>query len=343
MAEKIKKVVTIGGGTGSFMLLSGLKNYPIELSAIVSMADDGGSTGILRDELGVLPPGDVRQCLAALSGEKDIMRRLMTYRFEEGGLKGHNFGNLLLSALEKITGNFSAGVEEAAKILNIKGEVIPVADKEVNLFIELKNGKLIKGEDEVRHNVEIKKAGVRKSYLSPKVRANKKAIQKILEADLVVIGPGDYYGSIMPNFLVQGISEALRKTKAIVVFNCNLVNRKGQTDNFTLDDYVGLINSQIGKERIDFATFNTKEPGRNLIKKYEEESLLVEFGENNGQKRTYRIIKTDLLSDKKSNYSKADAIASTRAFIRHDSEKLARVLMVILELGKYEGIIKEII
>lgn len=343
MSEKMKKVVTIGGGTGSFMLLTGLKNYPIELSAIVSMADDGGSTGILRDELGVLPPGDVRQCLAALSGASDIMRRLMTYRFEEGGLKGHNFGNLLLSALEKITGNFSAGVTEAAKILNIKGEVIPVTDKDVHLFIELKNGKLIKGEDAVRHNFEIRKVGIEKSYLSPKVKANKKAIQKILEADLVVIGPGDYYGSIMPNFLVQGISEALRKTKAVVVFNCNLVNRKGQTDNFTLDNYVSLINSQIGKERIDFATFNTKKPGKNLIKKYEEESMLVEFGEIKDQKRTYRVIKTDLLSDKKASYSKADAIAATRAFIRHDSEKLARVLMVILELGKYEGIINEIV
>ncbi|MFA5962217.1 MAG: gluconeogenesis factor YvcK family protein [Parcubacteria group bacterium] len=343
MIDRIKKVVTIGGGTGSFMLLSGLKDYPVSLSAIVSMADDGGSTGILRDELGVLPPGDVRQCLVALSNSSDIMRDLMTYRFEEGGLKGHNFGNLLLSALEKITGNFSVGVEEAAKILNIKGEVIPVADTEVNLFMELKNGKLIKGEDEVRHNFEIKKTGVEKSYLSPRVRANKKAIQKILEADLVIIGPGDYYGSIMPNFLVQGISDALRKTKATVVFNCNLVNRKGQTDNFTLDDYVELINKQIGKERIDFATFNTKNPGRNLIKKYEEESMLVELGENKDQKRTYRIIKTDLLSDKRSIYSKADSIAATRAFIRHDSEKLARVLMVILELGKYEGIINEIV
>ena len=335
MAEKIKKVVTIGGGTGSFMLLSGLKDYPISLSAIVSMADDGGSTGILRDELGVLPPGDVRQCLTALSGASDIMRRLMTYRFEEGGLRGHSFGNLLLSALEKITGNFSVGVEEAAKILNIKGEVIPVADEEVNLFMELKNGALIEGEDEVRHNFDIKKVGIKRSYLKPVVKANKKAVRKILEADLVVIGPGDYYGSIMPNFLVQGISEALQKTRAVVVFNCNLVNRKGQTDDFTMDDYVNLINQQIGKERIELVTFNTKKPDKNLIKKYEEESMLIEFEKEKNKKRTYRVIKADLLSGKRSRYSKADAIASMRAFIRHDSKKLARVLMTILEPGKH--------
>jgi uncharacterized cofD-like protein len=343
MPEKLKKVVTIGGGTGSFMLLSGLKKYPIHLSAIVSMADDGGSTGILRDELGVLPPGDVRQCLLALSNSTETLRELMNYRFEDGGLKGHNFGNLFLSALEKIKGNFSSGVEEAAKILSIKGEVIPVTDEDAHLFILLNNGKLIKGEDEVRHNFEIRKVGIKKSYLSPSVRANKKAVQEILEADLIVIGPGDYYGSIMPSFLVQGISEALKKTKATVVFNCNLINRKGQTDNFTLDDYVNLINQQIGKERIDFATFNTKKPGKNLIKKYEEEGLLVEFDHKQIAKRTYRVIRADLLSDKKSSYSKADALAATRAFIRHDSEKLAQVLMMILELGRYEGIIKEII
>jgi uncharacterized cofD-like protein len=344
MTEKIKKVVTIGGGTGSFMLLSGLKNYPIEISAIVSMADDGGSTGILRDELGVLPPGDVRQCLVALSNSSDIMRMLMTYRFEEGGLKGHNFGNLLLSALEKITGNFSAGVKEAAKILSIKGEVIPVTDDEANLFMLLENGKMLKGENEINHNFEIEKIGIKKNYLEPRARANKEAVRKILEADLVVIGPGNHYCSILPNFLVEGISEALRKTKAKVVYNCNLVNKKGHTENFSLDDYVGAINKQIGKERIDFVTFNSKEPGKNLIKKYrEKKEVLVEFRQAQVKKRHYRIIKTDLLSDKKVSQSKADAIASTRALIRHDSEKLARVLMVILELGKYEGIINEIV
>lgn len=153
------------------------------------MADDGGSTGVLRDELGVLPPGDVRQCLVALSESSEMLRELMNYRFENGGLKGHNFGNLFLSALEKITGSFCAGVEEAAKILNINGEVIPVTDEDVNLFILLKNGKLIRGEDEVRHNFDIRRFGIEKSYLHPKVRANKKAVQKILEADLVVIGP----------------------------------------------------------------------------------------------------------------------------------------------------------
>lgn len=135
----------------------------------------------------------------------------------------------------------------------------------------------------------------------------------------------------MPNFLVRGISEALKKTEAAVVFNCNLVNRKGQTDNFTLDDYVDLINKQIGEERIDFVTVNTKKPGKNLIKKYEEESMLIEFKEEKAKKRTYHIIKADILTNKRSVYNKADVLASTRAFIRHDSEKLAKVLMSIMK------------
>jgi uncharacterized cofD-like protein len=176
---KQKNVVTIGGGTGSFMLLTGLKKYPINISAIVSMADDGGSTGVLRDELGVLPPGDVRQCLVALSESSEIMRKLLNYRFQNGGLKGHSFGNLLLSALEKISGDFNSGVEEAIEILKVRGEVIPVINQDAHLRIELKNKKILKGEDEINHNFDIEKRGIKKIYLSPKAKANPKAIKKI--------------------------------------------------------------------------------------------------------------------------------------------------------------------
>lgn len=341
---KLKNIVTIGGGTGSFMLLSGLKKYPVNISAIVSMADDGGSTGILRDELGVLPPGDVRQCLVALSDSSKELRELMNYRFEEGGLKGHNFGNLLLSALEKIEGSFSKGVEEATKILNVKGEVIPVTDQNTNLFILLKNGKLLKGEEQINHNFDIEKTGIGKNYLKPEARANKKAIQKILEADLIVIGPGNYYCSIAPNFLVKGISEAIRKSKAKVVYNCNLVNKHGHTEKFTLDDYVDSINNYIGKERIDFVTFNNRKPNEKLIEKYESKrELLIQFDKKNKDKRNFRVIRADILSNNKPEFSKSDALAGQRSFIRHDPHKLAKVLMMILELGEYENIIKEII
>jgi len=340
---KNKNVVTIGGGTGSFTLLTGLKKYPINISAIVSMADDGGSTGVLRDELGVLPPGDVRQCLVALSESSETLRKLMTYRFSEGGLNGHNFGNLLLSALEKIEGGFSEGVAEAAKILNVKGEVIPVTNKDTNLYIQLKNGKTLEGEEQINHNFEIEKIGIAKNYLKPSAQANPKAIKKILEADLIVIGPGNHYCSIIPSFLVRGVTEAISKSKAKVVYNCNLANKKGHTEKFTLEDYVKSLEKYIPAGRIDFVTYNATKPGVKLIKKYEEKrSLLVKFA-HPAKKKKYRVVQADLLSDVEPTFNKSDVTAPYRAFIRHDSDKLAKVLMMIMELGEYENIIRDII
>jgi uncharacterized cofD-like protein len=331
-----KKIVTIGGGTGSFTLLSGLKKYPLDISAIVSMADDGGSTGILRDELGVLPPGDVRQCLVALSDSSEMLRKLMNYRFEKGGLKGHNFGNIFLSALEKINGNFSKGIEEAIKILNVKGEVIPVTDTDTNLFMELKNGKKLRGEEDINHNFDIERVGIKKNYLFPRAKANKKAIEKIIHADIIVIGPGNHYCSIIPNLLVDGICEAIRKSKARVVFNCNLTNKKGQTENFYLDKYVLEVNKYIGKNRIDFVTFNTKKPSANLIKKYERQegkNMIVNFDGNGIHSEKFKVVKADMLDRKKIKKNISDPISDSRSFIRHDCEKLAKVLMNIIESG----------
>lgn len=339
----MKNIVTIGGGTGSFTLLAGLKKYPVNISAIVSMVDDGGSTGRLRDELGVLPPGDVRQCLVALSDESEKMRELFNYRFESGELKGHNFGNLLLSAMEKISGGFSSGVKEASKMFDVKGKVIPVTDDDVNLFIDLENGKKISGEDEINHNYQIEKVGIKKIYLNPPAKANKDAIKAIKEADLIVIGPGNYYCSIVPNFLVKGISGAIKKSKAKVVYNCNLVNKHGHTESFDLDDYVKSINGFIGKNRIDYVTFNSRKPSKELIEKYEKRKEgLIEFKKDKIEKRSYKIVKASILSGKKAEYSKADVLASERALIRHDSEKLAKVLMTILDMNN-RRIIEEII
>jgi uncharacterized cofD-like protein len=339
-----KKVVTIGGGTGSFTLLSGLKDYPIELSAIVSMADDGGSTGVLRDELGVLPPGDVRQCLVALSDSSEKLRELMNYRFEEGGLAGHSFGNLFLSALEKIEGSFTDGVAEAAKILNVKGEVIPVTATDTSLKVKLKDGKTLSGEHEINTSLRVGRVGVEKVFLDPRAKANPRAIEKILAADLIVIGPGNHYCSIIPNLLVDGISRAIRKSGAMVVYNCNLVNKRGHTDGYTLDDYAAEIDRFIGGERIDFVTFNTRLPAKKVIERYSKENgELVPFVPEQRAERRYRVLKADLLNRSSVQASVADRIASTRSFIRHDTEKLGKVLMMLLEIGEYESILKDIV
>ncbi len=340
----MKKIVTIGGGTGSYTLLSGLKKYSVKISAIVSMADDGGSTGRLRDELGVLPPGDVRQCLVALSDSSQLLRKLMNYRFERGGLKGHNFGNIFLSALEKIEGNFAKGVEEAAKILKVKGKVIPVSEEKMKLYIKLNNQKIVVGEKQLDHNKDIRKFGIKSAYLRPSVKAYPKALEIIKKADLIVIGPGDHYGSIIPNFMVKGISEAIQQSKAKVVYNCNLTNKKGQTEGFTLDDYVDSINSYIGG-RVDFVICSSSKPTNELINKYEKregKGSVVTFEKEARKNRTYKIIKADVLKRSAVKQNKNDAIASTRSFIRHDSDKLAKVLMEILEMNK-KNIIKEII
>lgn len=340
----MKKIVTIGGGTGSFTLLSGLKKYPIELSAIVSMADDGGSTGVLRDELGVLPPGDVRQCLVALSDSSEKLRELMNYRFEEGGLSGHSFGNLFLSALEKIEGGFIDGVAEAAKILNVKGEVIPVTGVDTSLKVELRDGQVLSGEHEINTSLTVGKTGIKKLFLSPRAKANPRAVEALLAADLIIIGPGNHYCSILPNLLVGGIPEAIRRSEATVVYNCNLVNKRGHTDGYTLDEYVSEIDSFLGGPCVDFVTFNTHVPDKRVLKRYNEESsALVSFIPDRVQNRHYRVLQADLLNRKSVRFSIADKIAQSRSFIRHDTEKLAKVLVMLLELEEYENILRDIV
>lgn len=340
-----KKIVTIGGGTGSFMLLSGLKKYQADLSAVVSMADDGGSTGVLRDELGVLPPGDVRQCLVALSDSSEILRKLLSYRFEKGGLKGHNFGNLFLSALEKISGSFSGGVEEAMKILNVRGQVIPVTDQDAKLYLKMKNGKILKGENEINHSA-FSPSEIKRMYFGSRVRANKKALENIGQADIIVIGPGNHFCSILPNLLIQEFSEAIKKSKAKVVYNCNLTNKKGHTDGFDVDDYVESVNSFIGKNRVNYVIYNNKKPAKGLMEKYEKQeggNFLVDFSPEKNPLRKFKMIKGNFIQNGEMRYSKADSLAAMRSYIRHDSSKLAKTVMLISEIDNYKNIIKGIV
>jgi len=316
------------------MLLSGLRRYPVALSAIVSMTDDGGSTGVLRDELGVLPPGDVRQCLVALSDSPEILRKLIDYRFEEGGLAGHSFGNLFLSALEKVTGNFSEAVTEASRVLNVKGAVIPVTVSDTNLFLELGNGKLLRGENEINQNMKVEQIGVKRIFLDPKPRANPLAVKRLLEADLIIIGPGNHYCSVIPNLLVPGISEAIRESQAQVAYNVNLVSKRWHTDEFTLEDYVEAVDRLLGGPRIDFATYNTRLPSEELLTKYAHEAVLTgRRSESRLVGNRCTVIEGDFLDVSPVRYSRADKIAATRAFIRHDAEKISRVLMALLEVS----------
>ncbi len=315
------RVVVIGGGTGNFAVLSGLKKFPVDLSAIVSMADDGGSTGILRDELGVLPPGDVRQCLVALSNSSGLMRSLVNYRFENGGLGGHSFGNLLLSALEKVTGSFEKAVEEMGKILFINGKVIPVTTHQVRLKMILNNRKVLEGEKEIYLSQEIDQ-GYKKLYLEPFPEANPHAIDEINNADIIILGPGGLHTSLIPNLLVDGISSAIVKSKAKKIFVINLMNRKGQTTGFRVGDYLQKMAKYMGSDIFDYILVNNQSPPEELLDVYAEEGTLVQNELNDS-----RIVEAPLLGDP-DQMTKTDLVK--RNLIRHDPDKLATEIMKIV-------------
>lgn len=318
----MKKVVVIGGGTGNFVVLRGLKKYPLDLTAIVSMADDGGSTGILRDELGVLPPGDVRQCLVALSNSSRLMRSLMNYRFENGGLGGHSFGNLLLSALEKVAGSFEKAVEEASKILNIKGKVIPITTHQVRLKMILNNRKLLEGEKEIYLSQEIDQ-GYKTIYLEPYPKVNPHVIDEIKNADLLVLGPGGLHTSLIPNLLVEGVCEAICQSDARKVFVVNLMNRKGQTTGFKTSRYLQELTRFLGKDIFDHILLNVQQPRKELIEVYAAEGELVQNDLDDS-----RVIPANLLGSPIEEMKK-DLLK--RNLIRHDSRKLAQELMKIVD------------
>lgn len=319
--SKRKNIVTIGGGTGTYTVLTGLKAYPFNLSAIVTMADDGGSTGILRDELGVLPPGDVRQCLVALSRSDRLMRELMNYRFSRGSLKGHNFGNILLSALEKVTGSFDSAVEKASDILRLAGKVIPATLNKVHLRTTLKDGTVLERENDL-HTANLET--LQRIALFPRAKANLKALLAIAQADAIIIGPGDFYSSLVPNFLIAGMPEAICKSKAKKIFICNLMTKQGHTRGWTVRDFAEHM-EQYMRCVFDFVIYNNKRPQPSLLKKYARGGeLLTEWG----KKLPSRFIGDDLISKKFPTVKKGDAIK--RTLIRHDSNKLARIIIDFL-------------
>ena len=320
----MKRIVVLGGGTGSFTVLRGLKRQDVELTAIVSMADDGGSTGKLRDELGVLPPGDVRQCLVALSDSSRLMRSLMNYRFEDGGLKGHSFGNLLLCAMEKVTGSFEKAVEEVGKVLKINGKVIPVTTTDVRLKMKLSDGTTLNGEGEIYCSEKINQ-GYQRIFLDPIPEPDLHAIAEIMSADLVVFGPGGLYSSLIPLILVPGIVGALTQTKAKRVYIMNLMNRRGQTDNFTASSYLKELAKFMPSDIFDYVLINKGLPASILVQAYAKEASLVQ----NDLINDAHVIAADLLSDQLKEVQNGDLMK--RNLIRHDHKKLAVELMKIIE------------
>jgi len=248
------KIVAIGGGTGLSMLLRGLKGYTSNLTAIVTVADDGGSTGRLRQEFGVIAPGDIRQCIAALADAEPLVTKLFQYRFSEGsGLEGHSFGNLFIVAMAEVTGNFEAGIHETGRVLNVRGDIFPSTLEDVTLSARTRENEMVHGE----HNITERGAAIRQVYLNPpSAAAHPDAVRAILDADLIVIGPGSLFTSVMPNVLVEGIRKALAVTSAFRVFVCNVATQHGETDGFSVTDHLEAIQRHIGRGMIDAVVAN---------------------------------------------------------------------------------------
>ncbi|MCL2038612.1 YvcK family protein [Candidatus Saccharibacteria bacterium] len=324
------RAVVIGGGTGSFTILSGLKHYVNDLTALVSMADDGGSTGQLRDELGVLPPGDVRQCLVALACSPKV-RDLFSYRFDSGSFKGHSFGNLFLTALEKMTGDFRAGVELATEVLQVAGKVEPITLDKATLMMQDED-KVVRGEREIDDGVFVgrrPKLWLEGSLAAGPVVANPAALEAIQRADLIIVAPGSLYTSLGAALVVPGIGAALKKSKAKKVYICNLVNKPGQTDRFVVQDYADELERMAGVRFLDYVVYNTRKPDADLLEKYAADGELpIDLGEK--AKAGYALLGTDLLADEIwQGGSKADALAKVRTLIRHDPDRTARKIMQI--------------
>ncbi|HTK39583.1 MAG TPA: gluconeogenesis factor YvcK family protein [Patescibacteria group bacterium] len=311
------KIAVIGGGTGSFTLLTELKNRTEAIAALVNMADDGGSTGVLRDELGALPPGDIRQCLVALSDSPEL-RDLFNYRFDEGSFKGHAFGNIFISALEKMTGDFAKGVELASEVLNITGVVEPITLTNVSLHMKDGDGTVIEGEYEIGNRRFT--GNTLDFWLEPRAEANPHALKAIERADIVLIAPGNLYGSLAPALLVDGVGEALAASQAMKLYICNLVTKPGQTDGYTVTDFADEIERLAGTKFLDAVIYNTDQPSQALLDRYASEGeLAVLYDEEKSSKAHYDVVGAGLLSGRIwRNKSASDPIASTRTLIRHD-------------------------
>ena len=322
--KKIPSVTTIGGGTGSFVVLSGLKNFKVYLNAIVAMTDSGGSTGKLRDQLGVLPPGDLRQALVALSESSEIWRKLFTYRFEAGDLEGHNFGNIFLSAIEKITNSNQEAIDRAADILQTVGRVVPITFDKCSLCAKYIDGTIIEGESEIE-KYDKSDARIDRIFLKPPASINLEAKRVLERADCLVFGPGDLYTSIIPNLVVTGVSETIQFLKSKKIFVINLMSKRGQTDGFKVSTFIEEIEKYLGEGELNYVIVNSGKPSEKILRRYkdEENAHMIE-DDVGGTYRKAKIIRSDILSDSVFNKSPSDKLE--RSLIRHDPDKLAEVI-----------------
>jgi uncharacterized cofD-like protein len=306
------KITVIGGGHGLSALLQGIKKYTGNIKAIVTVADDGGSSGRLREEFDVLPPGDIRNCLVALAEAEPLMRELFQFRFTQGeGLKGHNFGNLFITALSEISGDFRKAVKHASKILAVRGQVIPSTLERIRLIAEHGDGDTTFGE----HNIPKRGLPIKRVHLSPRnFAATHEAIKAVEESDIIILGPGSLYTSVIPNLLVQGIADAVFRTDGIKIYVCNVMTQPGETDGYTASDHLKTIINHTYPGIIDFCVLNNSPISKDLLEKYVKENsqpVKIDIGK-------FYDLKCKVV---------IDDVISSKDYVRHSPEKLAKCIM----------------
>lgn len=313
------KIVAMGGGTGLSTMLRGLKSYSTNLTAVVTVADDGGGSGVLREDLGILPPGDIRNCVLALANTEPILEKLLQYRFKDGMLKGQSFGNLFLAAMDGISDSFEEAVKKMSDVLAVTGRVIPITLDDITLCAKLEDDYIIKGESRIGHHNEFHKGRIKEIFIEPKdVAPVFEVIESIQEADVIIFGPGSLFTSIIPDLIVEGISETLKKSKAIKIYVCNIMTQPSETDDFNVSDHIKAIEDHTYKGIIDFCLVNnTKIPLEFNNKYHEEGSKQVDIDYNKLKKMDVSIIQGDFLKIEKN-------------FIRHNHDKLAEVIIKLL-------------
>ncbi len=310
------RVVVVGGGTGLSTLLRGLKRYTTNLTAVVTVFDDGGSSGRLRRELGILPPGDIRDCLVALAESEPLMTQLFEYRFQGGALDGHAFGNLFIASLAGVTGDVESAVKETSKVLNIRGRVLPSAVEDVVLVGEFVDGTVVEGESQIpRARKRIRRMTLKPADVAPLPDV----LQAISEADLILLGPGSLYTSVIPNLLVRGVADAVRASRALRVYVCNVMTQPGETDGFSASDHVRVLTDQLGPGLFTHVLVNTQRPrNRSLLARYEAMGA-VPVVPDVGRVAAQGVTPV------------GDALISEDEVVRHDPDRLAKVAMRLLE------------
>ena len=310
------KIVAIGGGTGLSTMLRGLKYYTSNITAIVTVADDGGGSGDLREDLGILPPGDIRNCILALADTEPLMEELLQYRFKDGRLKNQSFGNLFLAAMDGISDNFEDAVQKMSSVLAVTGKVVPVTLENMRLKAFMENGSIVEGESQIPEEAVKQKTRIKKLMIEPEnAEPLKEALAAIKEADAIIMGPGSLYTSVLPNLLVKKIANSIKRSSGLKIYISNIMTQPGETDNFKVSDHLKVLYNHCGKDMVDYVIANVQELPKNLIEKYREEgSQEVPIDRETINKMGIEIIEANL-------------VKYNNGFIRHNAEELAKVIM----------------